>query len=106
MILDFSTFDFLLIFLFIVANIVVGFSTRSFVKSYDMYASGNNANFSGLTISATIAALFCSASLVVGGIEQIYTQGLMMIWFYFIAEMIACCFAIFVYIPRIIKIKT
>lgn len=106
MFLDFSTFDFLLIFLFIVANIVVGFSTRSFVKSYDLYASGNNANFNGLTISATIAALFCSASLVVGGIEQIYTQGLMMIWFYFIAEMIACCFAIFVYIPRIIKIKT
>ena len=102
----FSTLDIVLIFLFILLNCAVAFSTRSVVRDFDSYASGQNENYSGLTIVSSIAALACSASLFFIGMPEICKGGFLFIWMYFFTEVIFTLLMIFIYIPKIIKIKT
>ena len=103
---DFSTLDMFLIFSFILLNCAVAFSTRSVSKNFDSYASGQNENYSGLTIVSSIAALACSASLFFIGMPNICKGGFIFIWMYFFTEVIVTLLMIFVYIPKIINIDT
>jgi len=102
----FSTLDIILIFLFVLLNCAVGFSTRSIVRVFDAYASGQNEHYSGLTIVSSIAALACSASLFFIGMPEICKKGFIAIWMYLFTEMIVTICMVFIYIPKIIKIKT
>ena len=103
---NFSTLDLFLIFIFILSNCVVAFSSRSIVRDFDAYASGQNEHYSGLTIVSSIAALACSASLFFIGMPEICKGGFIAIWMYFFTEVIFTILMVFIYIPKIIKIKT
>ncbi|MBQ2350008.1 MAG: sodium:solute symporter family protein, partial [Cytophagales bacterium] len=104
--LDLSILDILIIGAFIVFNVIVGFSTRGRSKNFTDYASGKDDDYSDLSIVATIVALFCSASLFIAGVEQMYLQGYFIFFSYFIAEIVACLITIFIYIPKLIYIRS
>ncbi len=104
--LDLSVLDIVIIEAFIIFNAIVGFSTRGRSKTFTDYASGKDGNYSDLSIVATIVALFCSASLFIAGVEQMYLQGYFIFFSYFIAEMVACLITIFIYIPKLIYIRS
>ena len=80
---DFSTLDMFLIFSFILLNCAVAFSTRSVSKNFDSYASGQNENYSGLSIISSIIALACSASMFFIGMPTMCKGGFTFIWMYF-----------------------
>ena len=102
----FSTLDIILIFLFVLLNCAVGFSTRSIVRDFDAYASGQNEHYSGLTIVSSIAALACSASLFFIGMPEICKGGFIVIWMYFFTDLISTLLMVFIYIPKTINIDT
>ena len=104
--LDLSVLDIVIIEAFIIFNAIVGFSTRGRSKTFADYASGKDGKYSDLSIVATIVALFCSASLFISGVEQMYLQGYFIFFSYFIAEMVACVITIFIYIPKLIYIRS
>ena len=102
----FSTLDIILIFLFILLNCVVAFSTRSLVKDFDAYASGQNEHYNGLTIVSSIAALVCSASVFFIYIPEICQEGFIAICMFLFVDIISVLLMIFVYLPKIININT
>ena len=103
---NFSTLDVFLIFAFFIFNCAVAFSTRSIVRDFDSYASGQNENYSGLSIISSIIALACSASMFFIGMPTMCKGGFTFIWMYFFTEVICALLIIFLYIPKIININT
>ena len=76
------TIDVLILILFFLLNVVVGFRYRGKSKSFKEYAIGNR-NFSTVTLTATIVATWVSGSSLFLALEETYSRGL-----YFIIAMI------------------
>ncbi len=99
---DLGSVDIIVLVIFLFFNVIT-IAVRERIRNFKEFASGRGDEYGGLPIVCTITALFCSASLFWAGVEQVYLQGSFIIWYDFITEMLACLFAWYFYIPKLVS---
>ena len=93
--------DFLILLIFLVINIAVGFRIKRKVKDIEDYALGGK-NFSTGILTATIVATFSGGNTITSTISKVYSEGIIYILIMLAFALTMVTIAL-VYIPRMKK---